>query len=153
MGAVGMGMLALIFLLAAATPGIINDPTITVDAKALVPAFIFLAVLMFAFMAVLIFCASVYLKNSSKTYEELHSSKKIVAAIVLSFLFGGVLIGVFGLIGYLTEPSPTTSASQTVETSNPDISSKLQQLKEMKDSGIISEEEFEEKKKDILNNF
>ena len=151
-----MGLLALIFFVAAASPDIVisYDPTNPIDMKALAPFFTFFAIFMLACMVILICCAVIYLKNASKSYQELHkSSKGIITAIVLSFLFGGFLTGIFGLLGYITNPIQTTQEPANSQSTSKDINSRLEQLKEMKDGGIISDEEYENKKKEILNDF
>lgn len=104
-----------------------------------------------------IFQAVVYLKYSSKSYDEMRkSSGLVITAIVLSFLSCGILIGILGIMGYMLKPQQTQETivdMPSSDTQNFDkIKTQLMELDELKKSGVISEEEYAEKRKDIINN-
>lgn len=138
---------------------IVNQPDGTqqeIVISELIPFFIFFAVLMAIFFVISIIIATIYLKNASKSYDELHQkSGKIITTIVFSFITGGMICGILGIIGFNTNNSETNNQQQTPEnnytsSNTEDISKRLEQLKNMKESGIVSEEEYETKKKEIL---
>ena len=162
LGAVGVGIGAIVILsmIGMIPPeGIeITTPEGTTEIlpyATLTSIFIILAIVLVVILAVLIFNAVVFLKNRSKTYEELHEhSGLIITAIVLSFIAGGVVCGILGLVGYTSKPAEeTVSNASTIvtQTEETNVSAKLKELKELKDSGVISDEEYEAKRKDILD--
>lgn len=130
--------------------------------------FAFLIVLFLLFMTAAIVCSVIYLKNSSKSFDELHSnSGAIITAIVLSFLCCGWLVGLFAVLGYTIRPvesvqtAPNTAHvepnSAYTESPKPNHAAseeaikKLEDLKRLYDNGLLTEEEFKEKKKEYLD--
>ncbi len=120
-----------------------------------------LIILFLLFMTAAIVCSVIYLKNSKRSFDEMHKhSASVVTAIVLSFLCCGWIVGLFAVLGYTMSPSneyvsETKTESQPIEQVEPAINSdtaveKLEQLKKLYDQGLISEEEFNEKKKSYL---
>ena len=115
------------------------------------------AIVFVVLSGVAIFNATVYLKNSNKTYAQLHEmSGKIITVIVLSFIAGGLIVGGIGLAGYLFKTDEETnenSTSYNVSTKSEEVEKKLQQLKDMRDNGIISNEEYNKAREEVLKNF
>lgn len=163
----GIGMIIMLFsLIAFATlpnvggnnvPVQVPSENLEVPRGVMIGILVFLLVFLIVCFALSIFCAKTYLKNSTKSYEQVHTnSGKIITVIVFSFIIGGVLCGVIGLLGYLTKnetESSTVSTETTQTSSNEDFSRKLQQLKEMHDNGIISDAEYEKAREDVLKKF
>lgn len=114
-------------------------------------------VMMVIVLAFSIFQAVVYMKSSKLSHEELKKGL-VITAIVFSFLSGGILTGVFGLLGY-NEKISQVQVSNTIDVTNVSTSNDgyekvkedLQNLENLKKSGIISEEEYAQKRKDIID--
>lgn len=129
-----------------------------------------------------IFSTVVYFQSISLSYDQLREHKgKVITAIVFSFICGGVLIGIFALLGYLVKPeneqyvltdasqqiaTPVTNTQTTVaqpahatsahKSSTNDLNNMretLTTLKSMFDEGLINEEEYNKKRSEILKNF
>lgn len=114
-------------------------------------AFLVYMILALVVCVVSIFLAVVFLKNRKKTHDELRQKNGlIITAIVLSFILGGILIGVIALMGYLNTDEGVNV--ETVGTSD-GVEEKLRNLKEMLDRGEISQEEYDEMRKKILDDF
>lgn len=134
------------------------DPAITEGEYFLVKSVMTtLIIVMLILMAISIFNAVVYLKFQNKSFEETKNhSGLIITVCVFSFIVGGVLIGIFGVLGYALKPeTPKIVENETTENENNlpnDIKNRLEQLKDLKDSGIITEEEYNNKRNEIISN-
>lgn len=82
---------------------------------------------------------------SKLSNEELEEKKCSILGWSIFFLFFTVIGGVLGLIGYVT------IGRDIVIGGKESYIDELQKLKELKDKGIITEKEYEAKKKKILN--
>lgn len=132
-------------------------PELTVEMLVVMITFLLVFI---SFQAIaLIFVSTVYLKSVNKNSEEIKKSSAIlITAIVLSFVFGDLLVGAFALAGFLTKPKSELAEEKTQdvvsESNNSDsLESKLLHLKTMKDSNMISEEEYKKMREDLLNTF
>jgi len=158
LGAVGMGIVTIVMILSsfAARHGAFDTPTnpeLQLSQGAVVILFSILAVLFLIFTIVSIINAVVYLKNTNKTYDQLHeNSGKIITIIVLSFLIGGVVCGVLGLLGYVLKTNEPLKTETGIEANimSDELAKKLQQLKEMHDNNLISDEEYSKAREDVL---
>lgn len=164
--AVVMGFLSFFFLIGTIAVNNIDIPSNNVEEnlppqQVLTGIYVFLIILFLLFMTAAIVCSVIYLKNSKRSFDEMHKhSASVVTAIVLSFLCCGWIVGLFAVLGYTMRPSneyvsETKTESQPIEQVEPAINSdtaveKLEQLKKLYDQGLISEEEFNEKKKSYL---
>lgn len=111
-----------------------------------------MAIFMLIMLAVAIFCAVVYLKYRNKTPQEIKTkSGLILTAIVLSFFVGGILVGIFGVLGYNKVNEEKTETFVAGESSSKDLKSKLDELNKVKEAGMISEEEYAKKREDLIN--
>lgn len=126
-----------------------------------VTVFTVLVVFMIILLAMAIFQSVVYLKYFSKSREEVKGhSGLIITAIVFSFLSAGILVGVFGILGYNNIGSQENSSNVHEVTSetviqNPEVYESvkkgLEDLDRLKENGLINEEEYKQKRQDIIN--
>ncbi len=130
------------------------------NAAALLLTIVTIIMLVFAVLA--IFQAVVYMKYASKSREEVKQhSGLIITAIVLSFLTAGILVGIFGILGYQNIGTQSTNSnvhevSNVVEVKeNPDayekVKKELADLDRLKASGLVNDEEYKQKRQDIIN--
>lgn len=107
-----MYLLALIFtftLIMAATQGdmTITDPNtgenLQVPVGAIIGPIIGLVIMFLVFAIIMTICAKNCMKFRNMDAKELeNNSRKVITTIVLLFIFGGVLTGVFALVGYFS---------------------------------------------------
>lgn len=159
--AVAMGLMTVIFFVfssmikSGAFNDLFTDPQYTLTQQELDMMASMLngmAIFMLIMLAVAIFCAVVYLKYRSKTPQEIKAkSGLILTAIVLSFFVGGILVGIFGVLGYNKVNEEKTETFVAGESSSKDLKSKLDELNKVKEAGMISEEEYAKKREDLIN--
>lgn len=131
----------------------------TVSASKFSSLFLALFFIFLVLALILIFMAYVFMKNKNKSYEELHQkSGQLVTAIVLAFIFGGILIGVLALVGYLQKNDGETvqfetATTSTTETSAEALEEKLKSLKDLLDRGEITQAEYDQMREDALKKF
>ena len=96
---------------------------------------------------------SSYMKYADLKPNELkNKTTAIICWIVLFFIFGGVITGVLALCAYLdSKESFDYNNSANVEILDNDTVSKLERINKLKNDGLLTEEEFNSLKTDIIN--
>jgi hypothetical protein len=99
-----------------------------------------------------------YRNDASQLIQQIKEASKIIPSTPASKVFGKVASGViesFDMLRntYTKEEIPQEIDDQTMENtdSSDDLFKKLEELKKLKDQGIITEDEFQSKKKEILS--
>lgn len=123
------------------------------------PMFSLLAGLMVITLAGAIFTSIVYFKKMKQSSENIVKSQGLImAAIIISFITSGVLVGVFGIVGLNNAKREVENTNQAVEIIEEkpngyvEAGFKLEKLNELKEKGLISEEDYSTQKSKILEN-
>lgn len=109
-----------------------------------------------------VFTSVVYFKNMNRKLNEMKKGL-VITAIVFSFIFSGILVGVLALVGY-NSLSKSEQVTQTYSTNNGEVyindnttpaesetATRLKKLERMKADGLITEEEYNEQRKKIIS--
>lgn len=94
---------------------------------------------------------AIYIKPTTSAFEKNHPQKNTV--LWLNILTGWTIIGWLALLMWMnpgSEQSKTISQSSP-EQQNPSATDKLLQLKALRDADAITQEEYEQKKQDLLD--
>lgn len=81
-------------------------------------------------------------------WTEHSSNYKIILIVGSVILVVGIILLIAGLVGQINSNNTNVHEVHTIEI---DITEKLKKLEELKTTGLITEEEFAEKRKDLLS--
>ncbi len=163
LGSISMYLLALIFtftLIMAATQGdmTITDPNtgenLQVPVGAIIGPIIGLVIMFLVFAIIMTICAKNCMKFRNMDAKELeNNSRKVITTIVLLFIFGGVLTGVFALVGYFSMKNVNVQVVDGQVGTASSQAQKLEEIKKMYEHGTITESEYQDMRENILKNF
>jgi len=121
------------------------------------PMFSLFTIIMIIAFAGAIFTSIVYFIKMNKSSKEIVNSKGIIiAAIIISFLTSGVLVGVVGIVGFNNAQKELETLNQSdgvveVESNSyVEAGVKLETLNEFKEKGLINEKDYDAQKSKIL---
>jgi hypothetical protein len=94
-----------------------------------------------------------FMKYADLSANELKSKNNIIVFfIVLFFIFGGVITGVLALCAYLdSKESFDYNSNEVQENIDKDTISKLERINNLRKDGLLTEDEYNSLKNDIIN--